>query len=112
MILAKCHATNSNEINMTKGFIKNGKKVWSEIESKNEKFFLSSFDIFDIPQSGALTIKSIWEMKGLLTKQNKDVIFDYFGTMVFYARMFEEILGEEAPQKKDSSSKGSVEKKR
>src|SRR5438045_1907507 len=83
-----------------------GDEEEDKIEKKDDQFFMTTEDLFDIPESGALTIRKIWEMKGLLTEKNKEVIFEYFKIMVDYAKMYEEMVEEEKGSRKGSSSKG------
>lgn len=90
-------ANSSNAERMIEGFYESSKPHWKKIEQEDDKFFLGDVHLFkDIPESGALVIKEFWNKEGLLSKDNKVLVFQHFKDMIHYAKMWNEIAQEEA----------------
>lgn len=100
-------AKSSTPEDIISGFIENCKPYWSNIEKREEDFFLTSPNIFAIPEEGKDMIKELWN-SNFLTKENKSMIFKYLDNMIEYAKIYEELLDEEEEEnrKKEGGKEG------
>jgi hypothetical protein len=102
---SKGWASSSNAERMIEGFYESSKPHWQKIQDEDDKFFLGDVHLFkDIPESGALVIKEFWNKEGLLTKENKALVFKHFKDMIYYASLWKEIEQEEREKEGDSES--------